>query len=63
MQAGQTGVGLNGKQNFLFPLEIMWLTQGCYEYTYSHDHTYAMDFQGKPAIFASPTEFIIVVVM
>ena len=46
MQAGQTGVGQNGKQNFLFPLEIMWLTQGCYQYTYSHDHTYAMDFQG-----------------
>ena len=46
MQAGQKGVGLNGKQNFLFPLEVMWLTQGYYQYTYSHDHLYAMDFQG-----------------
>ena len=46
MQAGQTGVGLNGKQNFLFPLEVMWLTQGYWSYTYSHNKTYAMDFQG-----------------
>lgn len=46
MQAGQTGYGTNGRQNFLFPLEVMWLTQGYYQYTYSHDHTYAMDFQG-----------------
>ena len=46
MIAGQTGYGANGKQNFLFPLEIMWVTQGYWEYTYSHDHMYAMDFQG-----------------
>lgn len=46
MLAGQTGYGSNGKQNFLFPLENMWLTQGSWEYTYSHDGTYAMDFDG-----------------
>ena len=46
MQAYQTGYGINGLQNFLFPLEIMWLIQGYMSYTYSHDHTYAMDFQG-----------------
>ena len=46
MQAGQTGVGQNGKQNFLFPLEVMWLTQGYWSATYSHNLNYAMDFQG-----------------
>lgn len=46
MYAGEKMTGANGKQNFLFPLEIMWLTQGYMYYTYSHDHTYAMDFQG-----------------
>mgnify|MGYP003305300153 CR=1 FL=1 len=46
MRAGQTSIGLGGRENALFPLEIMWMTQGCWEYTYSHDHMYAMDFQG-----------------
>ena len=46
MQAGQTGYGLNGKQNFLFPLENMYLTQGSYTATYSHNGCYAMDFDG-----------------
>lgn len=46
MLAGQTGYGANGIQNALFPLEDMFVTQGPWEYTYSHDHTYAMDFQG-----------------
>lgn len=46
MLAGQTSYGTNGKQNFLFPLEIMWLTQGYWSATYSHNQTYAMDFQG-----------------
>lgn len=46
MLAGQTGYGLNGKQNFLFPLENMWLTQGSYTATYSHNGCYAMDFDG-----------------
>lgn len=41
--------GNNGKECFLFPLEYMYLTQGEYEYTYSHDGTYAMDFQGYGA--------------
>ena len=46
MLAGQKGYGANGKQNFLFPLEDMFITQGEWEYTYSHNGTYAMDFQG-----------------
>ena len=46
MLAGQTGYGANGKQNFLFPLDDMYLTQGSYTATYSHDGCYAMDFQG-----------------
>lgn len=46
MLAGQTGYGANGKQNFLFPLEDMWLTQGSYTATYSHNGCYAMDFDG-----------------
>ena len=44
MLAGQTGYGSNGKQNFLFPLDDMYLTQGSYTATYSHDGCYAMDF-------------------
>jgi len=46
MLAGEKSYGTNGKQNFLFPLEIMWLTQGSYSHTYSHNGAYAMDFQG-----------------
>lgn len=46
MRAGQRGYGLNGKQNFLFPLENMWLTQGSYIATQSHNGCYAMDFDG-----------------
>ena len=46
MLAGQKSYGSNGYQNFLFPLEIMWMTQGEYQYTYSHNGCYAMDFQG-----------------
>ena len=46
MIAGQTMRGSNGKQNFLFPLDEMYLTQGSYEYTYSHNGCYAMDFVG-----------------
>ena len=46
MLAGQTGYGLNGKQNFLFPMENMYITQGSYVATYSHNGCYAMDFDG-----------------
>ena len=46
MEAGERMYGSNGKENFLFPLEIMWLTQGYWSATYSHNLTYAMDFQG-----------------
>ena len=46
MRAGQTGYGLNLHQNFLFPLEDMYLTQGSYTATYSHNGCYAMDFDG-----------------
>ena len=46
MLAGQTGYGLNGKQNFLFPIDEMYLTQGSYTATYSHNGCYAMDFVG-----------------
>ena len=46
MRAGQTGYGLNGKQNFLFPMENMYITQGSYIATYSHNGCYAMDFDG-----------------
>lgn len=38
-------VGQNGKQNTMFPLEIMYLTQG-EDGSYSHQGTLAMDFQG-----------------
>ena len=46
MIANQTGYGSNGKQNFLFPLDEMYLTQGSYTATYSHNGCYAMDFVG-----------------
>lgn len=46
MQAGQTGYGANGLQNFLFPLDEMYITQGSYTATYSHNGCYAMDFVG-----------------
>lgn len=46
MLAGQTGYGANGKQNFLFPIDEMYLTQGSYTATYSHNGCYAMDFVG-----------------
>ena len=46
MQAGQTSYGSNGLQNFLFPLDEMYITQGSYTATYSHDGCYAMDFVG-----------------
>lgn len=46
MQAGEKGYGSNGLQNFLFPLDEMYITQGSYAYTYSHNGCYAMDFVG-----------------
>lgn len=46
MLASQKGYGLNGKQNFLFPLTDLYLTQGYGTDTYSHNGTYAMDFLG-----------------
>lgn len=46
MLAGQKGYGANGLENFLFPIDEMYITQGSWEYTYSHDGTYAMDFVG-----------------
>lgn len=45
MLANHTYVGSNGKQNAVFPLEYMYLTQG-ENGSYSHKGTYAMDFQG-----------------
>lgn len=45
MIAGQKSYGSNGLQNFLFPINQMYLTQGSYEATYSHNGCYAMDFQ------------------
>lgn len=45
MLANHTYIGSNGKQNAVFPLEIMYLTQG-EGGSYSHAGTYAMDFQG-----------------
>ena len=38
-------IGSNGKQNVVFPLEYMYLTQG-ENGSVSHQGTYAMDFQG-----------------
>lgn len=46
MLAHQTGYGANGKQNFLFPLTDLYLTQAYGTDTYSHDGSYAMDFDG-----------------
>lgn len=46
MIAGEKSVGSNGKQNFLFPLPYMYLSQGSYTATYSHNGCYAMDFIG-----------------
>ena len=46
MLAGQKGYGANGLQNFLFPLDYLYITQGSYYYTYSHNGCYAMDFVG-----------------
>ena len=46
MIAGQTMRGSNGKQNFLFPLPYMYLSQGSYSHTSSHNGCYAMDFIG-----------------
>ena len=46
MQAGERMVGDNGYENFLFPLEDMYLSQGSYTATYSHNGCYAMDFIG-----------------
>lgn len=46
MLAGQTGYGGNNLQNFLFPLDEMYITQGSYTATYSHNGCYAMDFVG-----------------
>lgn len=48
MLANHTYVGQNGKQNTVFPLEFMYLTQG-EGGSYSHAGTYAMDFQGMSA--------------
>ena len=45
MLANHTYIGSNGKQNAMFPLEYMYLTQG-ENGSYSHLGTYAMDFQG-----------------
>ena len=46
MLAGERMFGSNGKENFLFPLEDMYLSQGSYTATYSHNGCYAMDFIG-----------------
>ena len=45
MLANHTYVGQNNKQNTVFPLEFMYLTQG-ENGGYSHQGSYAMDFQG-----------------
>lgn len=45
MLANHNYVGTNNKQNSVFPLEYMYLTQG-ENGGYSHMGTYAMDFQG-----------------
>lgn len=46
MRAGQKSTGRNGKDNALFPLEYMYMTQGEGNNSYSHNGTYAMDFAG-----------------
>lgn len=48
MLANTTYVGSNGKQNTVFPLEYMYLTQG-ENGSYSHQGTLAMDFMGYGA--------------
>ena len=48
MLANHTYVGQNGKQNAVFSLQFMYLTQG-ENGSYSHQGTYAMDFQGMSA--------------
>ena len=45
MLANHSYVGSNGKQNAVFPLEIMYLTQGEFS-DFTHKGMYAMDFQG-----------------
>ena len=45
MRANTRYIGNNGKQNVVFPLEFMYLTQGEMG-DYSHKGMYAMDFQG-----------------
>lgn len=45
MLANHSYIGSNGKQNAVFPLEIMYLTQGEFSQG-SHKGMYAMDFQG-----------------
>lgn len=45
MLANHNYIGSNEKQNVVFPLEFMYLTQGEFD-PYSHGGTYAMDFQG-----------------
>lgn len=46
MVAGERSIGSNGLENFLFPLDEMYITQGSYTATYSHNGCYAMDFVG-----------------
>lgn len=48
MLANHTYVGQNNKQNTVFPLEYMYITQG-ENGGYSHQGSYAMDFQGYGA--------------
>lgn len=45
MLANHRYVGQNGKQNAMFPLEYMYITQG-ENGSFSHLGTYAIDFQG-----------------
>jgi len=43
MKAGQKSVGSNGKQNALFPMEVMYVTQGPGD-DYSHGKSKAVDY-------------------
>ena len=45
MLANHTYIGTNGRQNAVFPLEYMYLTQGEMQGP-THQGSYAMDFQG-----------------
>lgn len=45
MKAGQKSVGDNGLQNALFPIDVMYITQGSGG-GFSHSGTYAIDFVG-----------------